>query len=121
MTEINPPSVRRRKTAKCCTQEEFDAIRPLLNRLSVTRQDMVQAVLVNGASQQELAKAHGVSKVAVSKSVSEVYEYILRYRLNNNLSETIPPGWATETITAPRSMLRKFKREVAKAFDELIK
>jgi hypothetical protein len=121
MTENNPPSVRRRKTAKFCTQEEFDAIRPLLNRISVTRQDIVQAVLVNGASQQELATAHGVSKVAVNKSVSEVYEYILRYRLNNNLSETIPPGWATETITAPRAMLRKFKREVAKAFDELIK
>jgi len=119
MTGHNPARVRRR-TDKRCTQAEFEAVRPLLKRIPDERQAIVEAVLVRGASQQSLATAHGVSKAAINKSVSHAWRYVLDYRQHNGLSGSVPPGWATETVTAPRAMLRQFKREVAHAFNELI-
>jgi hypothetical protein len=103
-----------------CTEDEFNAVLPLIKSMSDERLEVVRDVMVNGASQQDIATSLGTSRAVINKSVSKVWRYVLEYRLNNDLSNSIPPGWARAVVIAPRAKLRKFKREMDKEFFDLI-
>ncbi|AEA65715.1 TrfB-related DNA-binding protein [Burkholderia gladioli] len=68
---------------------------------------IAHAVLVRGESMPDVAQATGMSRQWIHKAVKTVHDAFLA-------RENIPPGWVTETVTAPKDMLSEFRAAVEK-------
>ncbi|MBW5284092.1 TrfB-related DNA-binding protein [Burkholderia gladioli] len=66
---------------------------------------IAHAVLVRGESMPAVARATGMSRQWIHKAVKTVQDAFLA-------RENIPPGWVTETVTAPKDMLSEFRAAV---------
>jgi hypothetical protein len=74
---------------------------------------VARAVLVHGEDMAEVARTWKVSRQRVSKIAADVYALHL-------VHGDYPPGWITETVTAPEDMLSEFRTAVEMKRKELL-
>lgn len=98
------------------TELEFAAVRHLLN-ISEESQNLAHAVLVEGKSLREVAKATGHVFQFVDKNTKVVLSTFDRYQQARRVEESagtqLPPGWESATLIAPSQLIDKFRREIA--------
>lgn len=87
------------------TPEEFDALRPLLGRLSLDTVKLAREVLVDGKTQVEVAKAHGLTKQRVNGMVTRV----------TAASHDVPATWRRVEVWVPPELVDQVRQVEAKA------
>ena len=86
--------------------EAFEAVKPLLFRMSNERLHDAYEVLVKGRDCGEVAKDAGVDYQIVHRAVKRVYE---RWE---ETSGSLPKGWVQVCCAAPAGLANAFLREV---------
>jgi hypothetical protein len=86
------------------TQADFDAVLPLLKNVSKDRCEAAKSALVDGETLAVVAARHGCSRQAINNTVNTA-----------NAGVLLPPGWEQVTLIAPRSLVEKFRSEIAAA------
>ena len=100
------------------TAEQFDAVRPLLKRMSPQRVEAARLALVDDLPLQGIADHYGwSSRQNVSDAVTSVFQAWGRFEETRLLAASgggnVPEGWETATLTAPPELLTKFRKEIA--------
>jgi hypothetical protein len=78
------------------TPARFDALLPLLGRLSLDTVQIARAVLVDGQTKAEVAKAAGVTRQRVGQAVQRV----------EAAADTAPEGWEKVELWLPPELAR---------------
>lgn len=105
------------KTSRRLTAAEFEAVRPLV-RISPERIEAARAVLVDGETMAATAERHGwKSRNTVFAAVESVWQAVDRHRESQaaaaGAGTLLPPGWEHVTLIAPRSLIARFRADVA--------
>jgi hypothetical protein len=123
------------RAKRSMTAIEFDALRPLL-RISEDRISAARLALVDGQTLAGVAKLYRHedgnewTRQAVGDAVRVVWEtfgkfkeservtaqaHTLRARKSARAGTALPAGWVEVTLFAPKSLVVKFRREIAAA------
>lgn len=89
-------------TIKTLTPDEFNAIRPHLERFEGKNVEAVRRILVEGAKQKDIAIELELSKEAVSTMVGRAWNLHLKHGRR-------PPGWETVTVALPPDYVKLVK------------
>ncbi len=87
------------------TPEEFDALRPRLGRLSLDTVALAREVLVDGRSQVDVAKGHGITKQRVSGMVARVID----------AAHDVPATWQRVEVWVPPELVDQVRQLEAQA------
>jgi hypothetical protein len=102
--------------------QEFEAVLPLIKKISDQRREAAKAALVDGMSLATVAEAFGWSRQAVNDAIGQVWAARERYhesqRANAQASVLLPPGWEQVTLIAPSHMIERFRADIAKTSTE---
>lgn len=99
------------RSNKRLAPEEFEALRPHLERLGERNIDGARAIMVDGRPQKQVAAAMGVSKATASAFVCRVWEAHIAFG-------TRPPGWVNVSVTLPPDLAELVKDMERKARDK---
>lgn len=98
------------------TTAEFEAVRPLL-KISADRIDAARLALVDGQTLQAVGDHYKWSRQAVGDAVNIVWKTLETYHQAQQAGATaganLPPGWQQVTLAAPKSMISRFRAEIA--------
>jgi hypothetical protein len=101
------------------TQADFDAVLPLLKNVSKDRCEAAKSALVDGETLAVVAARHGCTRQAINNTVNTFWQKATDYheaqRATANAGVLLPPGWEQVTLIAPRSLVEKFRSEIAAA------
>ena len=102
------------------TAVEFEAVRPLLKKMSADRIEAAHAALVNGETLQAMGDRFGWSRQAVNDAVRKVWRALENYNESQRaaadaVAASLPRGWEQVTLIAPRRLIAKFRGEIAQA------
>lgn len=92
-------------TDQTITAEQFEDARPRLGRLSLDTLTIAREVLVDGESQTDVARKHGITRQRVHGMVSRVLAAI----------NEIPKGWVRLEVWLPPELADKVQGMVEKA------
>ncbi len=123
MAESDPDALSKlnnRTSYKRSSEDEFNAIMPLLSSLSKQRIHIAKEYLIEGKAMQAIADELGVTKNAVHKSVGRVWDEIVNYRLSSNDDVLVPSGWVKVTLVAPKRLIPVFRQQIADEYQNLI-
>ena len=87
------------------TAQEFDELRPRLGRLSLDTVELAREVLVNGKTQSDVAREHGLTRQRVSGMVSRVIA----------AANEIPRGWEKVEVWLPPALAEEVRKMEADA------
>lgn len=87
------------------TAQEFDELRPRFGRLSLNTVELAREVLVDGKSQSDVARKHGLTRQRVSGMVSRVLA----------AANKIPRGWEKVEVWLPPELAEKVRKMEADA------
>lgn len=99
------------------TAADFDAVRPLLKKISNERADAARSALVDGETLAEIAVRHNCSRQAINNIVTTFWDKLSDYHeaqsATANAGVLLPPGWEQVTLIAPKALIEKFRAEIA--------
>lgn len=91
------------------TPARFDALLPLLGRLSLDTVQIARAVLVDGQTKAEVAKAAGVTRQRVGQAVQRV----------EAAADTAPEGWEKVELWLPPELARHVEQLAIEAHAQM--
>ena len=98
--------------------QEFEAVLPLIKKISDQRREAAKAALVDGMSLATVAEACGWTRQAVNDAIRQVWAARERYhesqRATAQAGLLLPPGWEQVTLIAPSHMIERFRADIAK-------
>lgn len=102
------------------TAVEFEAVRPLLKKMSADRIEAAHAALVDGETLQAMGDRFGWSRQSVDDAVRKVWRALENYNESQRaaaeaVAASLPRGWEQVTLIAPRRLIAKFLGEIAQA------
>jgi len=102
------------------TAVEFEAVRPLLKKMSADRIEAAHAALVDGETLQAMGDRFGWSRQSVNDAVRKVWRVLENYNESQRaaaeaVAASLPRGWEQVTLIAPRRLIAKFRGEIAQA------
>ena len=108
------------------TAEQFEALRPHLNRLSAERVQAARMALVDDIPLQAIADSFGwSSRQTVSDAVTGIFAALARYEearlvADGTIGILAPPGWEAVTLLAPPGLITRWRKELANAFGMIL-
>lgn len=84
-------------TKKTLTSEEYEWIRPYIQRIDEKNLAAIKRILVDGVPQKDIAAELGLTKEAVSAMVARVWRAHLRHGIR-------PSGWEKVEVVLPPDM-----------------
>jgi hypothetical protein len=102
------------------TAVEFEAVRPLLKKMSADRIEAAHAALVDGETLQAMGDRFGWSRQSVDDAVRKVWRTLENYNESQRaaadaVAASLPRGWEQVTLIAPRRLIARFLGEIAQA------
>lgn len=79
---------------KRLSKQEWDVLLPNLERLKARSKDMAHEAMIDGATQETIAKKYGVSISTISKIVTHIWQ--MHIELGDR-----PPGWVNVNLALP--------------------
>lgn len=107
------------------TVDQFEAVRPHLDRLSAQRITAARMALVDDISMQAIADSFGwSSRQTVSDAVTSVFAAMARYEATrlvaNGANDLLaPPGWEAVTLIAPPELITRWRKELTNALGRI--
>jgi TrfB plasmid transcriptional repressor len=104
------------KSQRRLSAQQFQATVPFL-RISPDRIEAARRTMVNDESAEEVAKAYGWTRNAVSICVRKVWDVAEKLRQEGSSfsttgGEVLPRGWEKRTFVAPASLMDKWTVEL---------